>query len=551
MIDAPVVIAGGGPVGMMLSLELAHHGIRSIVLERNLTTTRHPKMDITNGRSMELLGRFGFMDRLRAAGIPETNSPDIVWVSNPRGHLLHRFSYPTAEERRREMLRNDGTLTAEPAMRISQIVLEPLLKDAVDRSPLAEARFGYKVDEFSQEGDRVLVKAQDVTTGETTELSCSYLIGCDGGGSTVRRQLGIGLEGKTKARRSFMVHFRSSDRKRLAPFGIAWHLQWAGGATLIAQNDRDIWTLHMPLAEEADDTGIRPEALLRQHFGDDFEDFEVLVANSFFLHMVVAEQYQKGRVLLAGDSAHQVMPFGGYGMNTGVGDAVDLGWKLAATLNGWGGPALLQSYERERRPIAVQNRAAAERNAAVRREIAALFAAEALSTASSLAEAETCHISIARRIRELGNAENESWGIEYGYNYLDSPLIVRDGNSPLSFDPLRYEPTSRPGYRLPHLLTSDGSSLHSRLGREFTLIAVGRTEAPGLFSAAEQLSVPVAFVQLDESEATSRLLERRLLLVRPDQMIAWRGDAEPSNPGDVLNIVTGRASRATEDMHAQ
>lgn len=547
MIDVPVVIAGGGPIGMVLSLELAHHGIRSLILERNLSTTRHPKMDITNGRSMELLQRFGFMDRLRAIGIPEMNPPDVVWATNPRGHLLHRFSYPTAQQRRSEMKRNDGELTAEPSMRVSQIVFERLLKEVIDQSSLASAHFGCKLDEFTELTDRILVKATDVNTGGKLEFSCSSLVGCDGGGSTVRKQLGIRLEGKARTRRSFMVHFRSSDRKRLAPFGVAWHLQWAGG-TLIAQNDIDIWTLHVPLEEGADDTLIDPASLLRKHFGEEFKDFEILVANCFFLHMLVADRYRQGRVFLAGDSAHQVVPFGGYGMNTGVGDAVDLGWKVAATLNGWGGSTLLDTYEKERRPIAIQNRATAERHAAIRREIAAWFAADAAAEGLTLdhPDAAARRNTLADRIRELGNAENESWGIEYGYSYVDSHIIIGDSASPLPFDPLTYTPTTRPGYRVPHLFTSDGTSLHSKLGRDLTLVAVGPVGFAGFQAAAAEIGIPLSVLQLNETENVSRLLEKRLLLIRPDQMIAWRADAEPAHPKEILRKVTGRSSESIE-----
>src|SRR5581483_10100599 len=226
MFEVPVLIAGGGPVGLTLSLQLAHQGVRSIVAERNQTTTRHPKMDLTNGRSMELFRRMGLAEQLRAVGIPEHNPFDIVWVDKLVDHELCRFPYPSSNEGR-EIRRqhNDGTLTLEPPMRVSQIVIEPALKHAADESDLIETWFGWNVESFEQDAEGVTSVLKNRETGQTREVRSCYLAGCDGGNSTVRRQLGIPLEGTSNAAQAYMVHFRSNARELLQRFGLAWHIQ--------------------------------------------------------------------------------------------------------------------------------------------------------------------------------------------------------------------------------------------------------------------------------------------------------------------------------------
>ncbi|MGH2900832.1 MAG: FAD-dependent monooxygenase, partial [Solirubrobacteraceae bacterium] len=210
MIETPVLIAGGGPVGMTLALELASHGVRSLLVERNASTTRHPKMDLTNGRSMELFRRLGLVDRLRAAGVPADHPFDIVWATSATGQLLHRFAYPSSEQRRAEAReRNDGTYTREPPMRVSQIVIEPVLKQAIDAHPLVDVRFGWAFESLCQDADGVTAVIRSSATGEDQRVRAAYLAGCDGGSSAVRTALGIGLEGQLRITNAYMVHFRS------------------------------------------------------------------------------------------------------------------------------------------------------------------------------------------------------------------------------------------------------------------------------------------------------------------------------------------------------
>ena len=256
-------------------------------------------------------------------------------------------------------------------MRVSQVMIEPVLQAAILNHPLVDARWGVAFEDFQQDADGVTATLRTVETGATEQVRCDFLAGCDGGSSIVRDKLGIGLEGRAAVAHRYMIHFRSDARDILQAFGIAWHYQTARG-TLIAQDDKDTWTLQTRPPPGVDVPNLDPDAVLEAWVGRPFAR-EILVANPWFTHLLLAERYRGGRVFLAGDSAHQYIPTGGYGMNTGIGDAVDLGWKLAATLKGFAGPGLLASYEAERRPVGYRNRLASERHTGVRIKIGELY----------------------------------------------------------------------------------------------------------------------------------------------------------------------------------
>ncbi len=535
--DTQVLIAGGGPVGMVLALELARYAIRSIVVEQNKTTTRHPKMDLTNGRSMELFRRLGIIDEFRAVGVPEDQTMDITYATSATGHLLHTFDYGTPKEHRAlSRATNDGTMTLEPYMRVSQVVLEPVLKKAIDESPYVDVRFGHKFEDFTQDANGVTSTISH-NDGHYT-LRSQYLAGCDGGSSRVRHKAEIDLEGDFGIVPIYMIHFRSTDLEVLGKFGAAYHLQ-TGFGTLIAQNGKDTWTLHVVLDPDTDPASITPSELLEQFAGTKF-DYEILVANHWTPHLVVAERYRNGRVLLAGDAAHQFIPTGGYGMNTGVWDAADLGWKLAAVIDGWGGDALLDSVE-ERRKIALQNRDAAVRHMNDRFAIEGFIRKKRCEVDIEAKETESVRKEIADEIKRVGNAENESWGIEHGYRYIGSNVIVypKDRSDEPEFDPLHAQPSVWPGSRLPHYYLSDGQPLYDKLGKGFTVIRLDGADASALSDAALDLGIPFDIISVSNDENLSKL-RKTFILVRPDHHIAWSGDALPEDCAELLKTVVGR-----------
>jgi len=266
MKSVPVLIAGGGPVGMTLARTLASFGVRCLLVERNPTTTRHPKMDITNGRSMELFRRLGLVDKLRAVGVAEANNFDVSWITSltreAGGRELHRFRYPSVVEKRAEIRqKNDGAQPREPAMRVSQVMIEPVLRDAIVNDPLVDARWGVAFEDFRQDETGVTVTLRTMASGVTETVRCDFLAGCDGGSSAVREKLGIGLEGKPAVAHRYMIHFRSEARDLLQAFGVAWHYQTDKG-TLIAQDDVDTWTLQTRPPPGVGPAAIDPNAVL-------------------------------------------------------------------------------------------------------------------------------------------------------------------------------------------------------------------------------------------------------------------------------------------------
>lgn len=536
MEQIPVLIAGGGPVGMTLALNLARYGIRSMLVERNPATTRHPKMDLTNGRSMELFHRLGIDEQLRDAGVPRENAFDILWVTNMAGHDLHRFHYPSATEKTRIIREeNDGSHGAQAPLRVSQVEIEPVLKRAIDENPLVDVRFNHRFDEFISNGpDGVVARIVHSETGEASEVACRFLAGCDGGGSRVRRRLGIELEGEENVAGAYMVHFRTDDRALLQRWGPVYHLQ-NGGGTIIAQNDRDIYTLQAWLLPGMNPDEMTPEGVLEGWVGTKF-DYEILQANPWFAHFVVAQRYREQSTLLAGDAAHQYIPTGGYGMNSGIADAAALSWVLAARIQGWGGDRLLDAYDAERRNTAWWHLEASRRHMGVRIQISELYA-----QAGDLLEAgpagDARRADLAGRIAALGNAENESWGVEYGYRYDHSPVIAHEAGAP-AVDPLVYRGNTWPGARLPHIFLADGQSIHDKLGLFFTLVVLDNTDTSALEAAAKQRVVPLEVLRLDRPDLRG-IYERNLILVRPDQHVAWRGDNLPDDCDALMGLITG------------
>jgi 2-polyprenyl-6-methoxyphenol hydroxylase-like FAD-dependent oxidoreductase len=533
-IEVPVLVAGGGPVGLVTALELQARGVRVLLVERHVSTTHHPKMDITNGRSMELFRRLGVAERIRDIAVPRENCMDVSWVTRLNEWELARFRYPNVHEARdRIRSRNDGSQPLEPPMRLSQVVLEPELVRLLGASPRVELRFGWVLVSCIQEEESVRATIREERSGREVEVRCQLLAGCDGAGSLVREQLGFTWDGSLGVGRMFMVHFRSSCRELLQRFGVAWHYQSPVGGSLVAQDDRETWTLHIPLRKSVDASSIQPLEMVHQCLGREFP-LEVLQSNLWRPHLVSATGYGRGRIWMAGDAVHQYIPTGGYGMNTGIGDAVDLAWKFAAVLAGWGGTRLLQSIDAERRPVGQCNRDAARDNTAVRNTIVAKYD-ELIHDAS--ARGAAAREAYGQLITELGNAENEALGIEFGYRYRDSPVICGEPDEP-AYELLEYVPSTWPGVRAPHVFLSDGSPIFDRFGFDFTLLRFGDADPGPLIAAARLRGVPLTLVNIDDAHV-ARIYERPLVLVRPDHHVAWRGDGAPADALAVIDRVRG------------
>ncbi len=529
-----VVVAGGGPVGLTTALDLVNRGVRVLVLERNPATTRHPKMDVTNGRSMEHFRRLGVAERIRDKAVPRENCMDVTWVTRLSEWELARFKYPNVHEWREQIRQhNDGSQPLEPNMRLSQVVLEPELRDLLEASPLAEIRFGWAFEDFAEDEDGVTVTALEVATGKRHEIRCALLAGCDGGGSVVREKLGFELNGDFNVLRVFMTHFRSPAKDFLQSFGVVWHYQSPDGSTLIAQDDEQIWTLHAMLPPGTDEAAIDPKQIVYRALGREFP-LDVLQANAWSPHLVVTSGSGRGRVWLAGDSVHQLIPTGGYGMNTGIAESADLAWKFAAVLQGWGGPRLLDTIDTERRPIAQLSVNASRENAGVRLQIAQNYDPVIHQDTPAGAAARD---KLGKLILELGNAENESLGVELGARYRNSPIICHEGDEP-EWDRVRFIPSTWPGVRAPHVFLESGEAMFDLFGPGFTLIRFADVDVDSLTAAAAARGVPLKLLDVRDANAR-KIYERDLVLVRPDHYVAWRGDAAPADALAVIDHVRG------------
>jgi 2-polyprenyl-6-methoxyphenol hydroxylase-like FAD-dependent oxidoreductase len=482
---------------------------------------------------MEHFRRLGVAERIRDVGVPRENCMDVSWVTRLNEWELARFRYPNVHSSRETMAsRNDGSMPLEPHMRMSQVVLEPALRDILLEKGV-DIRFGWEFESFIQDDDGVTATIREVSTGQSHTVRSKLLAGCDGGTSRVREQLGIRLEGQFAVARVLMVHFRTPARELMQRFGVAWHYQAPVHGTLIAQDDDQTWTLHSMIPPGVDPKSISPERVVFDCLGTEFP-IEVLQSNPWTPHLVVATGYGRGRVWLAGDSVHQYIPTGGYGMNTGICDAVDLSWKFSAVLNGWGGPKLLESIEPERRPVGLRNCEASGAHMGVRIRIAEAYSPKIHEEGSDGAAARA---GLGDLIIELGNAENEALGLELGYRYRGSPIIWGEENEP-EWRMLDYVPSSWPGVRAPHLFLNDGTAIFDRFGRDFTLLRFRDGSAAPLVEAANRRGVPLMVVDIPDDEAR-RIYERDFVLIRPDQHVAWRGNNIPDDALSIIDRVRG------------
>ena len=516
-----VLIVGAGPVGLTLALDLGRRGVRCTLIERNEHAIQLPKMERCNGRTMEIYRRLGIAEAIRDAGLPREAPMDVFLATSLIDPPLAHLPYPSVAAAKADIAEhNDGTRLLEPYQLISQYTLEPLLRTFVQALPSVAVRFGCELTSYTQDPDGVTA----AVTGGT--IRAQYLVGCDGGSSTVRKQAGIRLEGRGGIRTLRQALFHCPRLYEAMPIGKGRHYHIAEPPLfpfIILQDSTRHWTLHA--ATSSDDE----MAALFAHSMAMSLPFDVLSVNEWTQHLLCADRYADGRVFIAGDAAHLVIPTGGLGMNTGVGDATDLAWKLAATLAGWGGPRLLDSYDAERRPIGLRNIAASG---------AAMAGRDSWRAASTLEE-------MARRFEVEQRKVTEILGIEAGYQYVDSPIVwPEDGERP---DPNNraYVPTSFPGARLPHVWLDDGTALHDHLGAGFTLLRLGgtRLDTSDFEAALRGVGAPLAVLDVRDA-APREVYGHDLVLVRPDLHVAWRGHQPPLMPAAVARRATGELLNA-------
>jgi 2-polyprenyl-6-methoxyphenol hydroxylase-like FAD-dependent oxidoreductase len=537
-LDTQVIIVGAGPAGLTLALDLAQRGVRSILIERGVEPIQLPKMERCNARTMEIFRRLGIAKQVRAAGLRADAPLDVFLafsMSDPKP--LAHLPCPSAASAAADIAAHNDGRPLEPDQLISQYTLEPLLRDVVGKQPNVLARFGCELLSFDQRNGTVTAQVRD-GKGRSEMLRAKFLVGCDGGSSTVRKQLGIKLEGQGRIRRLWQALFYAPDLYDRIPMGTGRHYHIATGPLfpfVILQDSTRHWTLHA-----AAEGREQMPALFQAAIGAPTA-FEMLSANEWSHNLLCAERYRDGNVFIAGDAAHLVIPTGGLGMNTGVGDAIDLSWKLAGVLAGWGGRELLNAYEAERRPIGLRN-VEASRGAMNGR--LAWRAAYSPDVVDASRDGGAARAAMGQIFDAEQRKVTEILGIECGYRYVGSPLTSDEPGGP-DANSRAYVPTSWPGARLPHVWLDDGTPIHDRLGTTYSLLRFGRTlaETEPLERALRATGAPLDVIELTSSQARA-IYEYDYLLVRPDLHVVWRGNAPPADPQQLARIATGRLRRA-------
>ena len=518
-----IAIVGGGPCGLMLANELGRRGVATLVLDQKPGTAFNPQANATQARTMEHYRRLGFADEIRALGMPEDFPTDIAYFTRLAKHELARIRLPSSREARRLVGTLKGSWSAaELPHRVAQKFVERVLRRHAERLPSVTLRYGWRVTDLSVHSDGVQITAEPAEGGESVGLKSEYLVGADGARSLVRQAMGWRYAGETGVTRDFVggrmyaVYCRIPEFYRSLPHAPAWMnvtFNRERRCFMPAVDGQGEFAFHTQLKAHEDAASIDERAaaaMVRQALGAPLR-VEVLARDTWTAgHALVAERFGEGRVFIGGDAAHLFTPTGGLGYNTAVEDAVNLGWKLAAALRGRASSRLLESYEAERRPLAIRNTSYARRFA------------DSLGNFEPVPEIEddTAQGDAARRrageyLEAHGRAEFDIPGITFGGRYDGSPSIVPDGSLPPPEAANTYIPSACPGGRAPHVWLGESVSLYDRFGFEWTLLCLGE----GLRAADPRLKI----VELKNEEARE-LYGADYALIRPDQIVAWRGN---------------------------
>jgi 2-polyprenyl-6-methoxyphenol hydroxylase-like FAD-dependent oxidoreductase len=524
-----VLIIGGGPVGLSTAVELAWRGHHPVLIDQTDGIVDHPRAGGIAIRTMEHFRRWGISDKIRNAGFNLDLPLNQRFCTGVVGLELGVARYPS--------MRETTPLPTSPEMiaRCRQMWLDPILADTARRFG-ADLRYGQKMERFEQDADGVTCDILDLDSGERSPLRARYMIACDGVSSGVRRTLGIDMEGQDLGP-TVSVLFRANIYD-LSPelaerFIVMDKTGPYGNITAMDGYDRFRFIMRGP--DEFKIEEFDAEASIRKAINSPDAKVEVLSIRPWRRSQLLAKDYRVGRVFMAGDSVHVMVPTGGFGANTGIGDAVDLGWKLDAVLSGWGGEHLLDSYVPERRPVARRSIDAALNNY---KGWTPKTSMEKLHEEST--EGAELRATVGRELIEATAQEWDSSGVSLGYAYADSPIVIPDGSPAPADAPGFYIQTARPGHRAPHVWLADGRSTLDLFGRGFVLLRFAGDDAietADLLAAAKARSAPVALVDLRD-EAAADLYEQRLVLVRPDGHVAWRGSTLPA-ASELLDKVLG------------
>lgn len=538
--STPILIVGAGPVGLALAGDLASRGQRVTIVERSDGTIEQPRMDMVGIRTMEFCRRWGIVPTVESSAYNRNLAQDNVYVTSVTGYELGRERMPSMNASK------PPKQSPQKRERCPQDMFDPILRDWARSFPNVDLRYRHQLVEFEQEDDRVRARVLDRDAERTFDIAASFLVGCDGAGSRVAKAIEAPMEGTPVLTYTTNIIFRAPQFWSLHDKGEAYRFicvdttgMWA---TIVAINGWDRYRMSIVRTPPEGLSREQIDAAIRRAVGVDF-DFEVLSVTSWTRRELVATSYRKGRVIIAGDAAHTMSPTGGFGMNTGIGDAVDLSWKLDAVLRGWGGTALLDSYTIERRPVAVFNGRESSANLA-----------RMLSPEPNPVLCDDTPAGAAARAKlgpEFTEAMSHEWytlGVHLGYRYDNSPIVWPDGTVAEPQEVAKYEQEARPGARAPHVFLRDGRSTLDLFGDGFVLLRFSASaDAEPIAAALRARDVPVRKVELSDEPEAVTAYGAELVLVRPDGHVAWRGApyASAAAPPEVLaDCVRGAAPYA-------
>ena len=533
--EIPVLIVGGGPVGLALAADLGWRGIECILVEQGDGTIYHPRANTVNSRTMEYCRRWGIAEEVRQTGTPPDFPLDIIFCTGLTGHLLARIDRPTYGGHKPLLT------TPERSQRCNQLFFDQIVRRCAAGFPTVQLRYRCRFESFSETADGVLCQVHDLANERHETIKARFLVACCAGRSSVAQNLGVHWEGQPVLSYHLNIFLKIKELWTHHDKGKAafyFFVDESGlGPSLIELDGKELWRLGISTGRELlAPESVNVRAIIEKFIGSDIP-YELISVLPWTCRSIVADTWHRGNVFLAGDAVHQHSPSGGFGMNTGLGDAVDLAWKLTAALAGWGGPALLDSYEIERKPVA-------------RRIVREATEGQApLADKSLLAlvrvpnpEGDHARAMIGEEIVRERTKVFVSDGLVLGYRYETSPIIVPDGTPAPAESVRQYAPTARPGSRAPHAWLKDGRSTLDLFGDSFVLLDFSRAAADTstVVAAAQLRGVPLKLVAIDDP-AIAEAYERRLVLVRPDGHVCWRDDAAPQDPVRLIDRVRGSA----------
>lgn len=536
VIQTPILIVGAGPVGLALAGDLGWQGVECLVAEQSDGSIHQPRQDLVGIRTMEFCRRWGIAGEVAACPYPRDLPQDNVYLAGSltQGWQIGRYAVKAMGE--------DQPPPQSPQIRerCPQNMFDPILKKFALNQPGVSIHYRHRVTGFSQNAQGVIADVEQLDTGEKLRIAAQYMVACDGANSRIRTALGIEMLGNPALTYTTNVIFRAADLPALHAFGPCYRFFFIGlegtWATLVAIDGRDHWRFSIIRSGNGDRELSEADihAAIAKAIGVKF-NYEIVSIMPWTRRELVAERLREGRVFIAGDAAHAMSPTGGFGMNTGVGDTVDLSWKLNAMLKGWGGEKLLDSYTIERRPVAERNVREASGNLG-----RMLSPTPSKGFLDHTPEGERERTQVGEAFAAAMMREWRTLGIHLGYYYEGSPICVADGTPAPLLDHAIYRQTSRPGSRAPHVWLQDGRSTLDWFGKRFVLLRLGAKAPSGepLISAAKARGLPLEVITCEQADVV-KAYERALVLVRPDGHVCWRGESEPADAMPIIDTVRG------------